>query len=459
MQRCVFLSLLAATLVPRGAAVGQATPPQAQPVAFVGVNLIPMDRERVLENQTVVVRNGRITAVGPVASTPVPPDARRIAAAGRYLIPGLAEMHAHIPAPQAGAAFTERVLYLYVAAGITTIRGMLGQPSHLELRQRLERGELVGPRVWTSGPSASDNSVNSPAQAESLVTAQHAAGYDFIKIHPGLTRAEFDALDATADRLGRRYAGHVPVDVGVPRALEAGYWTIDHLDSYLHTLVADGAPVDLNGSGGFFGIAFVPHLDQAKIAPMARATQAAGVWNVPTQILMENLANDEDPDAMAQRPELRYMPAQMVAGWVQQKRNFLAQNPSAETRRRFIEVRRQLVKALHDAGAGLLLGSDAPQWWNVPGFSALRELEALVAAGLTPYQALETGTRNVAVYFGVADRAGTIELGKQADLVLLDANPLADVRNVWQRAGVMVRGAWLPADDLAARLNQFAASR
>ncbi|HXV86935.1 MAG TPA: amidohydrolase family protein, partial [Gemmatimonadales bacterium] len=170
-------------------------------------------------------------------------------------------------------------------------------------------------------------------------------------------------------------------------------------------------------------------------------------------------ANEEDPDVMARRPELRYMPAQAVAAWVQQKRNFLTQNPNPETRRAFIQVRRDLVKALHDAGAGLLLGSDAPQWWNVPGFSALRELEALVAAGLTPYQALETGTRNVAVYFGTTERAGTIEVGKQADLVLLEANPLADIRNVWRRAGVMIRGRWLPAGDIEARLNEFAANR
>lgn len=454
-----YVSITVAALAPLGSLAAQLAPAQTQPFAFVDVNVIPMNREQVLENQTVIVRDGRIAALGPVTSTPVPPDARRIASAGRYLMPGLGEMHAHIPAPQAGAAFTERVLYLYVAAGVTTIRGMLGHPSHLELRQRVERGDLVGPRVWTSGPSANDNSVNSPAQAESLVTAQHATGFDFVKIHPGLTRAEFDALDATADRLGMRYAGHVPDAVGVPRALETGYWTIDHLDGYMRTLVADGAPVNLSGPGGFFGIEFVPHVDEARIATIARATRAAGVWNVPTQILMENLANGEDPDAMADRPELRYMPAQMVAGWVQQKRTFLAQNPSAENRRRFIEVRRALVKALHDAGAGLLLGSDAPQWWNVPGFSALRELEALVAAGLTPYQALETGTRNVAVYFGVADRAGTVEVGKQADLVLLEANPLADIRNVWRRAGVMVRGRWLPAGDLEARLGEFAANR
>ncbi|MBI2404492.1 MAG: amidohydrolase family protein [Gemmatimonadetes bacterium] len=174
---------------------------------------------------------------------------------------------------------------------------------------------------------------------------------------------------------------------------------------------------------------------------------------------MENLASDEDPAVMAQRPEIRYMPPALLEGSIRQKRVLRQQYPSADDWRRFVEIRRKLVKALHDQGAGLLLGSDAPQWWNVPGFSALRELGALVAAGLTPYQALETGTRNVAVYFGTEDRAGTIEVGKQADLILLDANPLEDIGNVWRNSGVMIRGRWLSQATLDERLERLAASR
>lgn len=447
----------AAICLTAAAALGAGGQGSSDVTAFVSVNVIPMDRERVLENQTVIVRDGRIAALGPAAGTPVPAGAVRVEARGKYLMPGLAEMHAHIPTPQQGQEYTERVLFLYVANGVTTARSMLGHPSHLPLRQRVEAGELIGPRIWTSGPSANGNTVPSVAQAESLVTAQKTFGYDFIKIHPGVPRDAFDALDATADRLGIRYAGHVPVAVGVARALEAGYWSIDHLDGYMNTLVADGASVDRNGAGGFFGIEFVSHVDDAKIAGIARATREAGVWNIPTQILMENLATDLDPESQARRPELKYMPRQAVAGWIHQKENFLAQN-SPEARRRFIEVRRHLVKALHDAGAGLLLGSDAPQWWNVPGFSALRELEAIVAAGLTPYQALETGTRNVAVFFGIANQQGTVDVGQRADLVLLDANPLADIANVWRQSGVMIRGRWLPRAEIEERLAAIASA-
>jgi imidazolonepropionase-like amidohydrolase len=426
-----------------------------QASAFVGVNVIPMDRERILENQAVVVRDGHIVAMGPAATTPVPEGALRIEGSGKYLLPGLAEMHAHIPVPDQDRAYAERVLFLYVASGVTTARSMLGHPSHLELRRKIEAGEIVGPRLWTSGPSASGSSVRTPAQADSLVRAQKAFGYDFVKIHPGLSRESFEALDRAADEVGIRFAGHVPSAVGVSRALAAGYWSIDHLDGYLHAIVADGAPVNLEQAGGFFGIELVDQVDENKIPAIARATREAGVWNVPTQTLMENLAVETPPESLALRPEYRYMPREFLERSIQQKQN-LHRQTTAEARRRFIELRRKLVKALHDSGAGLLLGSDAPQWWNVPGFSALRELEAMVAAGLTPYQALETATRNVAVFLGVADRQGTVEVGKRADLLLLDANPLENIANVHRRSGVMIRGRWLSREEIEERLARIA---
>jgi imidazolonepropionase-like amidohydrolase len=432
-----------------------ATARAQQATAFVGVNVVPMDRERVLENQTVVVRDGHIVAIGPAASTSVPEGAVRIDGAGKYLLPGLAEMHAHIPVPEQDREYTERVLFLYIANGVTTARSMLGHPSHLDLRRRIEGGEIIGPRLWISGPSASGNSVRTPAQADSLVRSQKAFGYDFVKIHPGLSLESFEALDRAADEVGIKFAGHVPTAVGVPRALAAGYWSIDHLDGYLHGIVADGAPVSLEEAGGFFGIGLVDYVDENKISSIARATREAGVWNVPTQTLMENLASETPAESLALRPEFRYMPRQFLERSVQQKRN-LHQQTTPQARRRFMELRRKLVKALHDSGAGLLLGSDAPQWWNVPGFSALRELEAMVAAGLSPYQALETATRNVALFFGVADQQGTVEVGKRADFLLLDANPLENISHVHRRAGVMIRGRWLSRETIEQRLAQIA---
>ncbi len=190
---------------------------------------------------------------------------------------------------------------------------------------------------------------------------------------------------------------------------------------------------------------------------LVQATKKAGVWNVPTQVLLENLIVGGTSYDLAQRPEMRFVPAATRSQWAEVKDGMLEETGSTlESARRTIEVRRRLIKALHQAGAGLLLGSDAPQIYNVPGFSTHRELESLVGAGLTPYQALETGTRNIARYFGTEKETGTIEKGKRADLVLLDADPLADIRNTTRRSGVMVRGRWLPQAEIERRLDEVA---
>jgi imidazolonepropionase-like amidohydrolase len=427
-------------------------------VAFVSVTVIPMDRERTVPGQTVVVRGDRIVAIGPADQVEVPAGGLRVDGRGKFLIPGLAEMHAHIPGGQAPDSVVERTLFLYVSGGITTIRGMLGHPRHLELRDRVARGALISPTIYTSGPSFNGNSVTTPASAAKMVTEQKAAGYDFLKIHPGLTRETFDAMATTAQRAGIRFAGHVPLAVGLHRALEARYASIDHLDGYVEAMVRPGAPVKPADSE-FFGLNLGEHLDESRLPALVEATRKAGVWNVPTQSLMENLAPGQSADALARRPEMRYVSAKTLSQWAEEKNSLLEETGSSpKSATAMMEARRKLIKALHAGGAGLLLGSDAPQIYNVPGFSIHRELESLVAAGLTPYQALETGTRNVAVFFETVSETGTVETGKRADLVLLDANPLADVRNTTRRAGVMLGGRWLPKSAIDARLDAIAKS-
>ena len=419
--------------------------------AFVGVDVIPMDRERVLEDRTVLVRHGRIERIGPADEIDVPEDAR-LAAEGGWLIPGLAEMHAHIP-PRGGRDWMERVLFLYVANGVTTARGMLGTPEHLSLRDDVAAGAVLGPRIYTSGPSINGNSIPSPDSARRAVRHQAEAGYDFLKIHPGLTRAEYDALVETAQEVGIRWAGHVSVDVGLHRALETGQATIDHLDKYVEALLPEGADPSAEELG-FFGFGVVGRVDRSKIPEVARATAEAGVWNVPTQSLIERILSPESPEAMTEAPGVRYMPDRVVEGWKEAKAQFDARAGNGPERRQaFVQLRRELIGALHAAGAPLLLGSDAPQVFQVPGFSLHDELALMVASGLTPYEALATGTRNVATFFEAEDVYGTVEEGKDADLVLLRANPLEDISATREIEGVMVRGRWLPAREIRRRLE------
>jgi imidazolonepropionase-like amidohydrolase len=287
-----------------------------------------------------------------------------------------------------------------------------------------------------------------------MVREQKAAGYDMLKIHPGLDLARYDAIVGTAREVGIPFAGHVPDGVGLARALEAGQATVDHLDGYVVLMAGKGPGTD----GGLFGMSVVDSIDDGSIPEIARRTREAGVWNVPTNSLPRHLlqASPSLDDMMAWE-EMRYVPAAMRADWRNVRGN-IQEGPgfTADRARRYLAARDKMVKALQDAGAGLLLGSDSPQWFNVPGFALHRELRYLVDAGLTPYQALASGTANVARFLGKSEEFGTVAVGRRADLILLEANPLADVANVRRRAGVMLGGRWHSESSLRERLDAIA---
>lgn len=422
----------------------------ADSAAFVNVNVIAMNNDGVIPAQTVIISGDRIVAIGDVEVTVLPEDAEIIDGTDRYLLPGLTEMHGHITSTTADSL--DSVLGLFVANGVTTVRGMLGRPAHLELRQRIIDHDVLGPRLITSGPSFNGNSVDSPEQAVEMVNGQFQAGYDFLKIHPGLTHAEFMAIADAANELKIPFAGHVPSDVGLPDAIAAGIRSIDHLDGFMQTLISPHVDPS-GGMGGFFGLLLAEDAEEARIRKTAEATAAAGVWAVPTEALFEHTVNGVSPQDIGNWSEMKYVSRGTVNQWVNQKRE-LIDDPkiSLGLRMRAIELRRQIILELHLAGAGLLLGSDSPQRFNVPGFALHRELEYLVAAGLTPFEALRTGTVNPAVFFGAEVDAGTIEVGKFADLVLVDQNPFDDIKNIRRVHGTMLRGRWVDRPEIDAIL-------
>jgi hypothetical protein len=255
------LPLLASLLPIASPAAGQQ---HENIIAIVNVSVVPMDRERVMAEQTVIVQGDRILAVSPAASATIPAGALRVEARGKYLMPGLAEMHGHIPGGNAPEDLVDRVLNLYVLNGITTVRGMLGHPRHLDLRTRAAQNQIISPTIYTSGPSFNGNSVGSPAIGRQMVLDQKAAGYDLLKIHPGVSREAFDTIAATAHRVGITFAGHVPQAVGIERALESRYASIDHLDGYLEYLVPPVSPVT-GVESQFFGINLIGQVDESRI--------------------------------------------------------------------------------------------------------------------------------------------------------------------------------------------------
>ncbi len=429
------------------------TPAAAETVVFDQVLIVTMlAPDEVLRDQRLVIENGRLARLGPAGEIPIP-DGARVIAAGGYLIPGLTEMHAHVPPERGGEQRARDVLMLYLANGITTVRGMLGEPWHLELRAKLAAGEWEGPSLVTSGPSFNGTSVDGPAAARRMVRAQAAAGYDFLKLHPGLGPLEYEAITTTARAAGIPFAGHVSTDVGIARTLAAKQATIDHLDGYALDLLPADSPYQ-GRDPGFFGIAIAAGLDGGRIPELAQATVKAGVWNVPTESLMANILGETPVEDLLARPEMVYIDAATRDQW---RRAVEAQRAdhSLEARRKFLHLRKTLLIELHRAGAGLLLGSDAPQIMNVPGFSLHQELALMVEAGLTPYEALAMGTRNPAQFFDAPER-GTIATGQIADLVLLAADPIADIANSRKILGVYHQGRWLDRTLLDARLADIA---
>jgi hypothetical protein len=438
------------TVNPAAAAARQPLPPQSVH-AFVDVNVLPMDRDIVLPSQTVVVRAGRIVAIGPSASTPVPDDAERIDGRGKFLAPGLAEMHGHMPTAE--GATSHQTLFLYVANGITSVRGMQGGAYHITMRDQIARGELLGPRFHPAGPQLSQNSAPNPQAARAAVLRQKEQGFDLLKIQEGLSRDVYDTIVATAREIGIPFGGHVPDAVGLWHALDSKQGTIDHLDNYMEAIQAAEFPPAV--------LALVPEtpgmtLEQRKIRAVARATRLAGVAVVPTMPLWELLYVPPDSAGLGPRPDLAYMSKLTVSGWYNRLR--AGGRVPKEQYAAWVAMRNNILKALSDEGVMILLGTDSPQLFSVPGFSIHFEMRGMATAGMTPYQILRSGTWNVAEHLELLTESGSIAVGKRADLLLLNRNPLERVEHLEDRSGVMVDGRWLPENEIQRRLARIAES-
>jgi imidazolonepropionase-like amidohydrolase len=421
-------------------------------IVFKNVNVIPMSTDRVLEKQTVVVKDGKIIAFGE-GKIKYRNDAFVIDATGKYLLPGWAEMHAHVP-PIDDIAPMKDVLMLYLANGITTIRGMLGHPRHLELRSKINSEEILGPHFYSTGPSFNGQSVKTVARGIEMVKEQKAAGYDFLKLHPGLTKETFSAIAATAKEVGTPFAGHVSHNVGVWMAIEAGYSSIDHLDGFIEA-ITPAADTLAEQQIGLFGAWIAYQADETRIPKLINALRDKKISVVPTQALAERWQSPLPAEEYTNAPEMKYMKPQEIQNWVNAKNGYL-NNPNftREHAQRLIEVRRKLIFECQKNGVQILLGSDAPQIFNVPGFSIHHELKYLVDAGLTPYEALRTGTVNVANYLN-KENAGTIKIGNVSDIVLLNGNPLKDINQTKNIEGVMMGTRWLSKEFIQKELKKL----
>lgn len=410
--------------------------------AFVNATVITMNNQEVLEDHTVVIRGDRIHQVGSSDDIEIRDGTEVIDAEDMYLIPGLAEMHGHIP-PMNGSnelpdRYLEDVLFLYLAGGVTTVRGMLGHPNQLEFKEKVNNSEMTGPNLYLAGPSFSGGSIDSPEQATDRVWQQVEEGWDLLKIHPGLTIEEFRAVAEAAAEAEIAFAGHVPSDVGLKNAIELGIETIDHIDGYIEFMDAAETPVT-----------------DEKLEQVVQMTRENDVWIVPTQAVWESLIGAADYEALLQYDELNYLPPQIRQDWESFVQNRNENDPyhTPESAKIHAENRQILLKSLHDGGVKILMGTDAPQVFSVPGFSLRRELPLMESAGLSPFEILKAGTRNVGEYFADKDEFGTITEGSRADLLLLPDNPLEDINIITDHRGVMVRGQWFSRSTIDEKLS------
>ena len=427
---------------------------------FQGVNIIDVRDGSILSNQQVVVDSGKIVSISNTAEvqrSTWPEGVEVVDANGKYITPGLAEMHAHIPSPNEGEDWIKDVLFLYVANGVTTIRGMLGHPRHLQLREEAKNNSIISPRIYTSSPSFNGNSVPTPEAGRQKVIESKEAGYDFLKFHPGIKLEVHDEIVRTANEVGIPYAGHVSTGVGIRHALESNYATVDHVDGFLEGLVPESAGVNPD-ENGFFGFQFTELADTTMIAELVELSKAHEVWVVPTQALFERWFSPIPAEGLALESEMKYMPADMVENWVQRKKQIVA-GPGFDSVKweKYNEIRRSMIYQLQHEGQGLLLGSDAPQVFNVPGFSIHHEMQYMLEAGLTPLEILQTGTLNTAIFYEREGDFGEIVEEASADFILSKGNPLEDLKNLQQPDGVMVRGTWLDRTEIDQKLADLAA--
>ncbi|HUA18366.1 MAG TPA: amidohydrolase family protein [Bryobacteraceae bacterium] len=443
---------------------------QAQEVtAIVDVAVVPMDRPSVIEHQTVLVAQGRIQQIGPVRSARIPTNARRIDGRGDFLMPGLADMHVHfvrealrelppavasrtpgapgIPASASADHERENRAYalMFLANGVTTVRNMWGSPTIDAFAREIRSGEAPGPFVYSTGPITDGNPpvwfstrvVETAVEAEAAVAADKRDGYVAIKVYSNLSSNAYAAIVTAARREGLPVVGHVPRSVGLEGAIAARQDSIEHLDEFLPALQPGGRSAQPKP----FADA-LRDMDPGRLPALARAIAAARIWVCPT-IVVRDLPRT-DPVWLE---EASFVPPSVFERYARMYPRIAAgTDPRSTPRAR--EFNLSIVAALHHAGVQLLLGTDTPKPGVLPGYSLHDELANFVAAGMSPYEALRAGTADAARFLRRSSDFGVVAKGRRADLLLLEANPLDDVRNTSKIAGVMAAGHWFSADDL-----------
>lgn len=467
MKKTIFLFAICSL-----ALIGGAQSSQAPVLSIVNVTIIDVKGGPPLVHRTVVVRNGKIEEIRYSTEFKGKPPGLQVNGTGKFLIPGLWDMHVHIAFgdwfPNAG----EITLPLFIANGITGVRDMGSDLEVLQQwRKEITAGSRIGARIVMAGPMLdgpkprfpASIAISTPEDGRRAVDDLKRRGVDFIKLQSLIPREAVFAIADEAKKQEIPFVGHVPDSVRASEMSAAGQKSFEHLigifegASPLEEEFVKGAP---KGPGKFLA-SYVPDRAAKLLALLAKNQ----TWQCPT-LVWERGGNLIELGDFGKDPRAKYVPAYWKeVTWkrfTEEIRHEFNTDDFA-TRRRFVEKELQVVKAMHDAGIPFLAGTDTPPGVYIfPGFSLHEELQRFVAAGFTPLEALQTATLNSAKFLGRENELGTIEKGKLADLVLLEANPLDDIRNTQRIAGVIANGQYFSRSDLdkmLAKVEQAAKSQ
>ena len=417
---------------------------------------------RSKSDETVLIAGTRITAVGKTSEVKLPAGATVVDGTGKFLIPGLSDMHVHW--------YDKDYLPLFIANGITSIRMMWGLPLHHEWRQQIEQGSLIGPRlliasaivdgpkpIWPGSITASN-----AAEGREAVSQAKAAGADFVKVYSLLPRDAYFAIADEAKKQGIPFAGHVPVSVTAEEASAAGQTTIEHLTGVLQACSSNEVELLKSAQGALEKILTTTNpplsivaeeqheerlaletYSQTKAGEVFAEFKKNHTWQCPTLTVLRIATFADDPSFFTNDVRLKYMPPEALYYWGRfgnDGRTMSEASHDPELARKVFQKELEMVGTMHRAGVDILAGTDTLNPFCYPGFSLHDELGLLVRAGLTPMEALQTATLNAARFMGREKELGTIEPGKLADLVLLDADPLQDIRNTTKIRAVFANG-------------------
>jgi hypothetical protein len=442
---------------------------QPTPLAITHVTVIDATGSLPQKDMTVLILNGRISKIEQTVKK-IPKKFNVINATGKFLIPGLWDAHVHTLWDSSRA-----VLFfpLFIANGVTSVREMGGPmpaQDQVSWRNKISSGEIQGPRLFVPGPFVDGPrptwpgsiALHNAAEARQAVDSLKRVGVNFIKVYSGVPRDAYFALSEEAKKQQIPFEGHVPLEISAKEASDSGQKSIEHLMGIVMGCSSQGREIqeqlmkgaNINTLNGLL----VDTYDQTKALSLFRHFVENETWQVPTLTIrrarpfLQELQNANDP-------RLKYIPKSIADSW--KPRNDARQPASPEAiagRKRLYQKELEIVGMMNKAGVRFMAGTDTPNPFCFPGFSLHDELSLLVQAGFTPMEALQTATRNPAQFFGVEKELGTIESGKIADLVLLNANPMENIENTKQIEAVIIGGKLIDRLKLDAMLINEAAA-